>query len=97
MDLPEAATNLELFKAALAQEAHQPEIFEISAVTTKGSGINERRTNLLDQTPAFDSLRHDEVESVNYDFEATTNEPDFTIDRDPDGTWVLSGASGTAL
>ena len=27
MDLPEAATNLELFKAALAQEAHQPEIF----------------------------------------------------------------------
>ena len=52
----------------------------------------KKTANLLDQTPAFDSLRHDEAESVNYNFEATTNEPDFTIDRDPDGTWVLSGA-----
>ena len=93
MDLPEAATNLELFKAALAQEAHQPEIFEISAVTHHGvQELIKKTANLLDQTPAFDSLRHDEAESVNYNFEATTNEPDFTIDRDPDGTWVLSGA-----
>ena len=52
----------------------------------------QKTANLLDATPAFDSLSHDEAETVNYEIKAPDEEPAFEISRDPDGTWVLSGA-----
>ncbi|HJA73401.1 MAG TPA: GTPase ObgE [Candidatus Limosilactobacillus faecipullorum] len=93
MDLPDAQKNLAHFKVALAKEDQHPEIFEISAVTHQGvQDLMQKTANLLDATPAFDSLSHDEAETVNYEIKAPDEEPAFEISRDPDGTWVLSGA-----
>lgn len=93
MDLPEAKANLAHFKAALAKKGQEPEIFEISAVTHQGvQELMQKTANLLDATPAFDSLSHDEAETVNYEIKAPDEGPAFEISRDPDGTWVLSGA-----
>ncbi|MBM6753392.1 GTPase ObgE [Lactobacillus alvi] len=93
MDLPEAKANLAHFKEALAKKGQEPEIFEISAVTHQGvQELMQKTANLLDATPAFDSLSHDEAETVNYEIKAPDEGPAFEISRDPDGTWVLSGA-----
>ena len=63
MDLPDAQKNLAHFKVALAKEDQHPEIFEISAVTHQGvQDLMQKTANLLDATPAFDSLSHDEAE-----------------------------------
>ena len=52
--------------------------------------LMQKTAALLDATPAFDSLSHDEAETV-VDLTPQADEPAFTISRDPDGTWVLSG------
>lgn len=91
MDLPNAQENLAHFKEALADEPAVQEIVEISAVTHQGvQELMQKTAQLLDQTPAFD-LYTPEEEVVNYDL-TEEEEPAFTISRDDDGTWVLSGA-----
>ncbi|KRL26969.1 GTP-binding protein [Limosilactobacillus frumenti DSM 13145] len=96
MDLPNAQKNLEHFKKQLAADhtlEKQPQIFPISAVTHDGvQQLMQLTADLLDQTPAFDSESHDEQLTATYKAAAPEkNTPDFTIDRDDDGTWVLSG------
>lgn len=96
MDLPNAQKNLEHFKKQLAADdtlEKQPQIFPISAVTHDGvQQLMQLTADLLDQTPAFDSDSHDEQLTATYKAAAPEKgTPDFTIDRDDDGTWVLSG------
>ncbi len=96
MDLPNAQKNLEHFKKQLAADdtlEKQPQIFPISAVTHDGvKQLMQLTADLLDQTPAFDSESHDEQLTATYKAAAPEKgTPDFTIDRDDDGTWVLSG------
>lgn len=97
MDMPNAADNLKHFKTALADDKTlptTPEIFPISALTHKGvDQLMQKVADVLDHTPAFDSESHDKEATVNYKFKQSDQaEPDFTISRDDDGTWVLSGA-----
>lgn len=96
MDLPNAQDNLDHFKKQLAADhtlATQPRIFPISAVTHDGvQQLMQLTADLLDQTPAFDSESHDEQLTASYQAAAPEKSTsDFTISRDDDGTWVLSG------
>lgn len=91
MDLPDAPTQLELFKEQLADEGSQVKIIEVSAANKHG--LNElvgETIRLLDQTPMFELYQSSQSEEdhVVYEFE---EEKPFDIERDPDGTWVLSG------
>lgn len=100
MDMPNAADNLQRFKKQLAEEVDKmPDIYPISAITHQGvADLMKAAATALDHAPAFDSASHDK----NSDFKAykaneDADEPAFTISRDPDGTWVLSGAKITRL
>ena len=96
MDLPNAQENLAHFKQQLAADHtldQQPQVFPISAVTHDGvQQLMQLTADLLDKAPAFDSESHDEQLVATYKAAAPEKgTPDFTIDRDDDGTWVLSG------
>ena len=97
MDMPEAEENLAKFKEQLAKErtdeyADELPIFPISGVTRKGiEPLLNATADLLEVTPEF-PLYEDEVveeETVRYGFQPEG--PEFTIDREPDASWVLSG------
>lgn len=97
MDMPESAENLKKFKAELAKlkENEYDEdipVFPISAVTKKGvEALLSAAADLLETTPEF-PLYDEEVEEdvVHYGF--ASDEPEFEITREPDASWVLSGA-----
>lgn len=96
MDMPNAQDNLEHFKKQIAVDntlERVPDIYPIAAIQHKGvKELMQVTANLLDKTPQFDSESHDKEETVNYKYNDHENdEPEFTISRDPDGTWVLSG------
>lgn len=100
MDMPNAAENLQHFKKQLSHEVDQmPDIYPISAITHQGvADLMKAAASALDHAPSFDSASHDK----NSDFKAykadqVKEEPAFTISRDPDGTWVLSGEKITRL
>ncbi|WP_251546938.1 GTPase ObgE [Limosilactobacillus caecicola] len=97
MDMPNAHENLARFKKALLNDETlptTPEIMPISAITHAGiDDLMKETAAVLDKTPAFDSESHDKQESVHYGIkQQDADEPEFTISRDDDGTWVLSGA-----
>lgn len=94
MDLPNATDNLAKFKEQLTQNTtlmQTPVIYPISAITHQGlTTLLQYTAELLDKTPAF--LMHDEeslADTSVYKFEAST--PDFEINWDADGVWVLTG------
>ncbi|WP_295730030.1 GTPase ObgE [uncultured Limosilactobacillus sp.] len=97
MDLPDAMDNLQHFKKLLVNDQTlptTPKVFAVSAVTH--SGIDElmkQTAATLDSAPEFDSESHDKRTVVHYGLKKKDqDEPEFTISRDDDGTWVLSGA-----
>ncbi|AIM15750.1 MULTISPECIES: GTPase ObgE [Neobacillus] len=90
MDMPEAEENLKKFKEKLQDDYM---IFPISAISRKGlRELLFAIADKIEETPEF-PLQHEEEESgvhrVVYKHETET-EP-FTITRDPDGSFVLSG------
>ncbi|MGP4117609.1 GTPase ObgE [Levilactobacillus zymae] len=91
MDMPDAADNLATFKQNLAQDqllAQKPEVFAISTLTHDGlTPLLQRTAEILAQTPKF-PVKDATVKTAEYNFQQT---PDFTITRDPDGIWILSG------
>ncbi|AYG00638.1 GTPase ObgE [Lactococcus allomyrinae] len=96
MDMPEAPERLAEFKEKLAadlkEDEQMPEIFEVSGLTKTGlQGLLARTSELLAETPEF--LLYDEDEFANevayYGFEE--EEQPFTVSRDDDGGWRLSG------
>ncbi|AKP47971.1 MULTISPECIES: GTPase ObgE [Bacillus] len=91
MDIPEAHENLKRFKEKLQEDYP---VFPISAATREG--IRELLfaiADKLEETPEFplhDAEEKQGVHRVVYKYERP--EEEFTITRDPDGAFVLSGA-----
>lgn len=85
MDLPNAKENLEEFKKKVKDE-----IFEISAATNSGlQKVVDRLADLLDSLPHNPLYEDNQIEShILYKFK---KEEPYTITRDSDGTWVISG------
>lgn len=85
MDVEGAKENLEKFKEKVSCE-----IYEVSAVTNKGlEKVVNRLADILDTIPNNPLYDESQIEShVLYKFKK--KEP-FTITRDDDGTWVISG------
>ncbi|HAO6533665.1 TPA: GTPase ObgE [Listeria monocytogenes] len=91
MDMPDAEENLNEFKTKIAEDIP---VFPISAVTK--TGLRELLLAIADEletTPEFplnEILEQEDEDTVLYKYVA--EEPDFEISREPDGTFVLSGA-----
>ncbi|EAD3132746.1 GTPase ObgE [Listeria monocytogenes] len=91
MDMPDAEENLNKFKTKIAEDIP---VFPISAVTK--TGLRELLLAIADKletTPEFplnEILEQEDEDTVLYKYVA--EEPDFEISREPDGTFVLSGA-----
>lgn len=91
MDMPDAEENLNEFKTKIAEDIP---VFPISAVTK--TGLRELLLAIADKletTPQFplnEILEQEDEDTVLYKYVA--EEPDFEISREPDGTFVLSGA-----
>lgn len=91
MDMPDAEENLNEFKTKIAEDIP---VFPISAVTK--TGLRELLLAIADKletTPEFplnEILEQEDEDAVLYKYVA--EEPDFEISREPDGTFVLSGA-----
>ena len=85
MDVEGAKENLEKFKEKVSCET-----YEISAVTNKGlEKVVNRLADILDTIPNNPLYDESQIEShVLYKFK---KEEPFTITRDDDGTWVISG------
>ena len=85
MDLPNAKENLEEFKKKVDLE-----IFEVSAATNKGlDKVVNRLADILDTIPNNPLYDDSQIEShILYKFK---KEEPFTITRDDDGTWAISG------
>lgn len=94
MDMPDAQANLEEFKEKLnsAQADNDAKVVvkaicPISAVTHQGLDmLVKTAANLLDQTPQFTLVKPQATTT------AAKAEPEFTLSRDSDATWVLGGA-----
>lgn len=87
MDLPNAKENLEIFRKKLDKDI---EIYEVSAATNKGlEKVVDRLADLVDEIPNNPLYDDSQIEShVLYKFK---KEEPFSISRDDDGTWVISG------
>ena len=90
MDMPDAEENLEKFKEQLEEDYP---IFPISALSRKGlRELLFAVADKLEETPEF-PLEHEEedtgIHRVLYKHEADPE--NFTITRDPDGSFVLTG------
>lgn len=91
MDMPDAEENLKEFKTKIPEDIP---VFPISAVTK--TGLRELLLAIADKletTPEFplnEILEQEDEDTVLYKYVA--EEPDFEITREPDGTFVLSGA-----
>ncbi len=85
MDIEGAKENLQEFKKKV-----DCEIFEVSAATNQGlQKVVDYLANQLDQIPENPLYDDSQIEShVLYKFK---KEEPFTISRDDDGTWVVSG------
>ncbi len=86
MDLPEASTNLEEFK----KKVPDVEIFEVSAATNTGlQKVVDHLAIMLNNIQDTPLYEDNEIEShILYTFK---KEEPYTITRDDDGTWVISG------
>jgi GTPase len=90
MDMPDAEKNLQEFKQKLKEDV---QIFPISAITKQG--VRELLfaiADLLETTPEFPLFDLEEERLKNrVVYKHKKEEPDFTITRDSEGAFVLSG------
>ena len=87
MDIEGSKEKLAEFKSKLKEDI---EIYEVSAATNTGlAQVVDALARKLDEIPDNPLYDDSEIEShVLYKFK---KEEPFTISRDPDGTWVISG------
>ncbi|WP_070120801.1 GTPase ObgE [Bacillus marinisedimentorum] len=89
MDLPSSKENLEVFKAKAGEDIP---VYPISAVTREGlRDMLFKVADLLETTPEFPLIEPEaeEEERVLYKFEK--EEQPFSVTRESDGTFVVSG------
>ncbi|KRK58776.1 GTPase ObgE [Fructilactobacillus fructivorans] len=95
MDMPDAKANLQLFKQELSDHNDHvaSEIVPISSVTHTGLKELIRETSqALDKAPKFPIMGAEEAkENKEVVYRADEDEKPFTLTKDEDGTWVLSG------
>lgn len=97
MDMPQAQDNLSVFKEKLQrdyQAEHQsiPDIIEISAWQTKGlEPLLIKTAELLEQTDDFALFEDEIIVEQNKVYTLEKEDIGFTISRDSDAVWVLSG------
>ncbi|GAX03535.1 GTPase Obg [Secundilactobacillus pentosiphilus] len=96
MDLPDSAANLATLKQKLAKDttlATPPVVMAISSVTHEGlTPLIQKTVEILDQTPAFPVKGVDDLQKMLLTDDQPAEADDFEINRDGDGTWVLTGA-----
>lgn len=93
MDMPDAATHLELFKEQMAETNEEYELFEVSTIQNQGiEPVLYRTVELLEE---YEEMGMEEETPIETDshvvYTHEEKEDPFTITRDPDGVWVLSG------
>ena len=86
MDIPGADEELKKFK----EKVKDVDIFEVSAATNKGlQKVVDHLANMLDQIPNNPLYDESQIEShILYKFK---KEEPYTITKDDDGVWVISG------
>lgn len=96
MDMPDAEENLKIFKEKLVAEqedefADPIPVFPISGVTRQGiDALLNATADVLDVTDEF-LLYEEEVEEDVVEYGLRSEGAEFTIDRQPDASWILSG------
>ncbi|WP_033543471.1 GTPase ObgE [Planococcus sp. CAU13] len=90
MDMPDAEENLEAFRKKLPEDA---KIFPISALSRQGlNNLLFAIADLLEVTPEFPMVDEEVDESESTVLYKHESESDgFSITRDPDGAYVISG------
>ncbi|TLS39253.1 GTPase ObgE [Pseudalkalibacillus caeni] len=90
MDIPQAEQNLKEFKEKLEEDYP---VFPISAATR--AGMQEMLfavADLIEKTPEF-PLEDEEQKETRVTYRLESDKPQFDITREPDGTFVVSGAN----
>lgn len=89
MDMPDAEENLEKFKSQLKEDYP---VFSVSAITRKGlRDLLFAIADKIEETPEF-PLIHEEVEEViRVMYKHEGEQKEFTITRESDGSFVVSG------
>jgi GTP-binding protein len=89
MDMPGAEENLEEFKNKLQDDYP---IFPISAITRQGlRDLLFAIADKLEETPEFPLIEEEETDIHRVVYKHETDQRDFIISREPDGTFVISG------
>lgn len=93
MDLPSSKENLKEFKQELKKDMDQlPQIIEISAVTHQGlDALLNRTADLLETAPVYPTLAERQQQQQHSAETMEGSETAFTITRDADAVWILSG------
>ncbi len=90
MDMPDAAANLKNFKEKIDATGEEIELYEISALRREGlKEVLYRTAELLEHVEEVEEEPIEMDTHVTYTLEE--EEPPFTLTRDSDGVWVLSG------
>ena len=90
MDMPDAEENLKAFKEKLTDDYP---VFPISAVTRQGlRDLLFEIADRLETTPEFPLYDEEDMAENRVMYKLEDEEAPFEISRDPDGTFVLSGA-----
>ncbi|MCY8142871.1 GTPase ObgE [Bacillus haynesii] len=90
MDMPDAEENLKAFKEKLTDDYP---VFPISAVTRQGlRDLLFEIADRLETTPEFPLYDEEDMAENRVMYKLEGEEAPFEISRDPDGTFVLSGA-----
>ena len=96
MDMPDSQENLDEFTKKLVENlpegAEIPKIYPISGLTRDGlNGLMEAASSLLETTPEFPLYDEEELANVEAYYGFEEEEVPFTISRDDDAAWRLSG------
>lgn len=96
MDMPEASENLETFKKKLAANYDEfdelPQIFPISGIAHQGlENLLEATAELLENTPEFLLYEDTDFQEEEAYYGFNPEEPEFSINRADDASWILSG------
>ncbi|WP_146923646.1 GTPase ObgE [Alkalibacterium kapii] len=92
MDMPDSKENLQKFKDALETNEQDVEIFEVSALTQTGlNAVMSRTAELLETAPEFPLYEEETEKEERVLYKFVPENKEYTITRDPDGTWEISG------